>query len=248
MKRRSALVLIAALAGGAAALLAVPRISAAIRSDDPPHPALPATPIVSPIATAVTTPISVDRTSVSEPGLDDEPRKARQGTPASHPKTPFGHDVMEAFDRANIIALRKGQKVPTGIQLPYDAQRSIVDAHAAYAATVMEIEKIRLPVLHDVTAAKRHRGEIEPWLSSRDAPKELSGQELEAWLRKSVDQKRPTKPDQTVVTERSGKRSYLIRINADEDPRLQLAYERLHQADDLYLQQMLLFVEPYRRR
>jgi len=120
------------------------------------------------------------------------------------------------------------------------SMQSMLDAYSRYRTACDEIQALRMPVLESISDAKKARGEVEPMLSSRDMPPGLSPEGKREWQRDAAKARSPSRPGQTVITMAEGSRRYLVRVDLDEDPRLQLSHERFQSERKLFVRSVQL--------
>jgi hypothetical protein len=152
-----------------------------------------------------------------------------------------GVRYAEALQKAKVLAAGSGRLWPDSTTHDTDsARREVVAAYDRWAADISKIDEARIPLVEAIADAKFERGATEILITSRDVPAHLSGAERTAWIAAARDQRKPTKPRQTVVRRGTGGTTWLARVDADEDVRLQAAYDLIEAANTRFLEYVLL--------
>jgi hypothetical protein len=161
------------------------------------------------------------------------------------------HDrLLLALRRVNTISEKEGRDYRVAIDSSLDPliARDVVAAYDRFMAESSKIDEMRFPIVRRIVDAKRGRGDIESYPLSRAARGEMTVEQRNTLSRDLATKRRPTKPDQTVVTSGLDGRMEIVRVDSNEDLSLLHAYSMLHDAERLYLESVILLVQQPTKR
>lgn len=154
-----------------------------------------------------------------------------------------------ALVRAKRLAAAKKLDLPNLQRFSPETEREIVRAYDDLMVQLREVDRNRIPIINEIVDRKVAAGMIEPVRARNEPVAALSSAADKTAAVAKVgtgNQRKPTRPRQTVVTRTGPAGPGLVRVDADEDCRLQVLYERIEEADATFLARVTFVLESAR--
>lgn len=207
-------------------------------------PPEPASPVIAEQPTAITR-VEPQAESPAAP----PPSQGQSGADGGGSKFTPAEKRSVALVRAKRLAASKKLELPSLSRFTPETEREIVKAYDDLMVQLREVDRTRIPLINEIVDRKVAAGMIEPVRRRNEPASALSSAtDKAAAVTKSgsANQRKPTRPRQTVVTRTGPAGAGLVRVDADEDCRLQVLYERIEEADATFLARVAFVLESAR--